>query len=676
MNLLKEAPADTNAPVSKKDRPGISFLKIMLLAFIVTCVMELLNHKIFTNGLTTFFEFVTQNPLALFVNFALVLVLLAPAMFLRRRIFYCTLVSAILLVGGFANGFILLNRMTPFTVQDLSIFQTGLDTLPNYLSTGYIVLLGVCLVVLLLSLVLLFWKGPRVQTAGKLRVRNGLIALAASIALAAGGWSLAFHLGCLSETFPNLAVAYDQYGFSYCFLQTWLHKGIKRPNPYTQADVQSLRQPEIPADPQDDVNVIYVQLESFIDPWDVKGLELSKDALPYWHELTEKYSTGYLNVPVVGAGTANTECEVLTGMSTHMFGPGEYPYQTILTDHTVETVAYNLKEHGYGTHAIHNHRATFYQRNHTYANLGFDDFTSLEYMPKAKKTPKNWAKDFMLTDQIVQAMDSTPNKPDVVFTVSVQGHGKYPLEPLLKNPEITVEACPDEDYHYGLEYYVNQIHEMDQFVHELVTALEERGEKAVLVMYGDHLPALNLKDEDMGSGSVYNTTYLIWDNIGLPKIDKNLTAFQLSSEVLNRLGITNGNLNRYHQLRRDDPDYLSGLHTMQYDVLYGDNYLYDGQTPYERTDMKMGDVPIRMKGIYQFSGNWYLFGENFTPFCKVFVDDEQVKTTYRSPGVIKLSKKPKVTDLDRYQIRVMDKHKEVLSTVDGAKAANQIPLGK
>lgn len=56
-------------------------------------------------------------------------------------------------------------------------------------------------------------------------------------------------------------------------------------------------------------------------------------------------------------------------------------------DRTVESVAYDLKENGYATHAIHNHRAAFYNRNSVYANLGFDDFTAIEYMPKAGRDP-------------------------------------------------------------------------------------------------------------------------------------------------------------------------------------------------------------------------------------------------------------------------------------------------
>mgnify|MGYP006880503900 CR=1 FL=1 len=49
--------------------------------------------------------------------------------------------SFLWLICGGVNGFILLNRMTPFTVADLTVFETGLDTVPNYLSTGYIILL-------------------------------------------------------------------------------------------------------------------------------------------------------------------------------------------------------------------------------------------------------------------------------------------------------------------------------------------------------------------------------------------------------------------------------------------------------------------------------------------------------------------------------------------------------
>ena len=134
-------------------------LWIVLLALGDILVVELFNHKAFTDGLEAIWAFLTDAPLAFLVNALLVLVTLVPALFLRRRVFWCTLMSAVWLVAGAVNGFILLNRMTPFTMADITVLNSGLDTLPNYLSKGAIVLLILGIVALIGGLVMLFWKG-------------------------------------------------------------------------------------------------------------------------------------------------------------------------------------------------------------------------------------------------------------------------------------------------------------------------------------------------------------------------------------------------------------------------------------------------------------------------------------------------------------------------------------
>ena len=369
-------------------------------------------------------------------------------------------------------------------------------------------------------------------------------------------------------------------------------------------------------------------------------------------------------MPVVGAGTANTEFEVLTGMSTRFFGPGEYPYQTCLTDQTVESIAYDLKENGYAAHAIHNHRAAFYSRNEVYPNLGFDDFTALEYMPTVEKTSTNWAKDGVLTGQILQALDVTEDQADLVFTVSVQGHGKYPTDPVLEDPAITVEACPDEDYHYAMEYYVNQVHEMDAFVGKLVEALSQREERTVLVLYGDHLPALNLEASDMVSRSLYRTEYIIWDNFGLTEQDENLAAYQLSAAVLGRLGITTGLINSFHQTCRDDAGYLVDLRILQYDALYGAGYQYGERGSYPPSEMEMGMVPIEITGMEQRAGDWFILGKNFTPYCVVTEDGELLETEYEAPWLLRVTEEPDTTDYRNLEISVVDQHNEILSDTE------------
>lgn len=641
----------------------------------ITLLNELFNHKAFTDGISAFTIFVQRHPMALAVNFLLVLVTLTPVFFFRGRVFFLTLVSAVWVIGGSVNGFILLNRMTPFTTADLTVLNTGLDTLPNYLSKKYIILLFAAVLVLLLALVSLLWKGPKNQEPLRWRLLSGVLAMAASCGLLAGSWNWAFHKGDLSVVFYNLGNAYDDYGFGYCFLQTWLNTGIRLPLGYSADDMTRIRE-EIQKDakklnPIENVNVVFVQLESFMDPDEVKGLTLSQDPLPNWHAMEKTCTTGYLTVPVVGAGTANTECEVLTGMSTRYFGPGEYPYKTCLTDQTVESVAYDLKELGYATHAVHDHRATFYGRNQVYANLGFDDFTSLEMMPKTSKTPKNWAKDYILTSQILQAMNATPDQPDLVFTVSVQGHGKYPTEEVLQNPAITVTACPKQVNQYAAEYYINQIHEMDEFLGQLTQALSQRDEKTVLVLYGDHLPSLGLTNDDMVSDTMYHSKYLIWSNFSLRKDDENLYAYQLSAEVLKKIGVSGGLMNQFQQYCQDEPTYRLDLRKIQYDTLYGGKYLTDGKSLYDPTDMQMGVAPIQIQNLLERDGAWYVVGRNFTPYCHVTRNGKVLKTTYLNSTLLRIDENPDTADYRDLGIEVLDMHKEVLKVIDPVNTAEK-----
>ena len=127
-----------------------------------------------------------------------------------------------------------------------------------------------------------------------------------------------------------------------------------------------------------------------------------------------------------------------------------------------------------------------------------------------------------------------------------------------------------EDEHRAYEYYVNQMHEMDDFIGELIETLSNYDEDVVLVMYGDHLPTLGLKAEDMVSNSVFNTEYVIWDNIGLEKKVEDVSSFQLSATVLDRLH-HNGTITNFHQNRKGTKDYLIDLHKLQYDMLYGES---------------------------------------------------------------------------------------------------------
>ena len=586
----------------------------------------------------------------------------------RHRILARTIVGCFWFLLGCVNGFLLLNRVTPFTGPDLKLINDAMRILNKYLSPGLVVAVLVGLGVLLLFFIWMFRKGWKFQ--GKMRYWLNIPLIVAGVAAFALTSKLAIDNRLLSTYFGNIAYAYQDYGYPYCLAVTIFDTGINEPNGYSKALMEDIvnSEGEIKETKKKntDVNILFLQLETFIDPTEVNFLSFSEDPIPNFRKLSEEYSSGYYKVPAVGAGTANTEFESITGMSLHYFGAGEYPYKTILKETTCESAAYDLKKLGYSTHAIHNNEANFYGRRTVFSRLGFDTFTSEEYMPDiSDTTPMGWVKDHILTDEIFKAMESTEG-PDYVYTISVQGHGDYPTEPVLSDPEIKVTGAESEEKNNAWEYYVNQLHEMDQFVKELTDRLSELDERVVLVMYGDHLPTMDLKVEDMKNRYLFQTKYVMWSNFDMKKKDKNIAAYQMAAEVFNRLGIHEGTVFNYHQTRKGSRNYQLDLQALQYDILYGKQYVYGGENPFEATKMQLGIYPATLERLESIgNGSYYVYGTNFTAASRLEINKELQETQYISPTQL-LVQNVELADGDQVSVATQSNSstKKVLSRTD------------
>lgn len=388
-------------------------------------------------------------------------------------------------------------------------------------------------------------------------------------------------------------------------------------------------------------------METFFDPTEVRFLQFSEDPIPYYRSLMKNYSSGFYTVPSVGAGTANTEFETLTGMSMRYFGAGEYPYKGILKEQASESAAFIWDSLGYTSHAIHNNEANFYSRRAVFGNIGFDTFTSSEYMDtQDDKNELGWMRDENLIKYITGAMDSTITK-DFVFTVSVQGHGAYPEEPVLENPAITVSGAATDGENCQWEYYVNQLHEMDQFLEKLIATLESQDEDVVLFLYGDHLPTLNLEEEDLKKGNLFQTKYVMWDNMGLERKTKSLNAYQAMAEVMDRVGVHEGIMFQFHQKMQKDPYYQIDMQTLMYDMLYGEKYVYGEENPYRAKSLHMGIKDAYLAELQHISDTmFYAKGSNFTQSSKIEVNGEMVDTAYISNDTL-LVKNVELQDRDQ-----------------------------
>ncbi|MBR2546644.1 MAG: LTA synthase family protein [Eubacterium sp.] len=675
----RENKADKQTPEKKTAAAkhgvfGNTFVLCLIAAFVINLFIETIGRQStpFAGG----FLYLIQQPLVFLANMLLIYATLTFSALFRRRSFFIALLSLPWILIGVANGVILLQRMTPFNMKDMTAFADGITLLTTYFSMTQIIMLAAAAILVIAGFTVLFLKCRKVEKIHYVRAVMGIIASwAVMIGLVLG----LIHIGVLSTFFGSLPYAYRDYGVPYCFVNTWLNTGIHKPAGYSEQMISALLPKEvlskdstivlgdedISTDDPDKPNIIFVQLESFIDPQLFRHVAFSEDPIPYFREISRNYSTGSLTVPACGAGTANTECEFMTGLSMHFFGPGEYPFKSVLSEEPVESVARDLKSIGYSAHAIHNHRAMFYNRNIVFANMGYDTFTSVEYMSDTQKTPKGWCKDKILTSQIMDALTSTKQK-DYIYTISVQGHGQYPSEKLLSDPDIKVTAAPDEAAKNKYEYYANEVHEMDAFVHDLTTTLEDYDEKVILVMYGDHIPALDIAEENYAAKDLFQTQYVIWSNYETDKKDMDIAAYQLSAEVLDRAGIHVGTTTLYHQLHdHKAPDYLSGLKALGYDMLYGNQYIYGGSIPFKASDMKLGVKDIVIEEVVEVGGKYYIKGRNFTEMSRITLNGEPLETVYLSSNLLGLLEDVNVEDASDMKVSQIDKNTStIISTTE------------
>lgn len=621
-----------------------TFWFCIVISILLNIAVETLSRKSFLSILI----YMVSSPLIFLYNSLIIAVTISFTLLMKRRVFGFIFMSTFWIILGIINSVLLVFRTTPFTATDIRLIKSAFTIMNTYLNPVQIAIIIIFLIIITLGGVLLWMKAPKVQE--KIEYRKIAMIIASMFLILMIGTKIGLVTNILASNFGNIGDAFKEYGFPYCFGNSLINTGIDRPSDYSEEIIEEIIDGvENPLSSKDNENVvvdttkpekffpniIFVQLESFMDPSYVKGLAFSSDPIPTFRKLKENYTSGFLNVPSIGAGTANTEFEVITGMNLDFFGPGEYPYKTVLKETTCESVAYNLKELGYSTHAIHNNDGTFYDRNNIFSQLGFDTFTPIEYMDVKEYTPMGWAKDAVLIDEIFKALEDSKKK-DLIYTISVQGHGSYPEIKMLTNPSILVSGIEEEKQRNAFEYYVNQLYEMDLFINDLVSRLENYEEDTVVVLFGDHLPGFSFTDEDLTNKDIYQTEYLVWSNFEMKEVDSNLEAYQLSSYVMELLGISNGILTKYHRIFKNQENYLEDLKILEYDMLYGNMEVFHGINPYEKTDIKMGLNEIYISSIEISPNKVFIRGKNFTEFSKITINDKRIETKFISSTMLEI----------------------------------------
>ena len=654
--------------MKQKTKENLKFIRsYMINNYLISVLLILVIEVLARHSLTDGIRFVWDHPFLTLLSAAILTAFYALALLVPKRNFVWLCITVVIVGLAVTNSILLCFRITPLAATDIALLTSVFEIMGIYLTVWQIILLVLLVLVVIAGLIYL---GIRMKKQGYhplLAVCNAVISILAVVLMIhigdARGW--------LQTEFANLPDAYADNGFVYCFTRSLFDRGISKPDTYDEDTVDNILEDmkkQKTNEVEEKPNIIFIQLESFMDLKRMQGVTYSEEPTPVYSSLRKTCPGGFLKVPSVGAGTANTEFEILTGMTLDYFGAGEYPYKTVLQDETCESMAYNLRELGYRTGVLHNNTGSFYSRNKVFANLGFDYFVSSEYMENLSYNPIGWAKDKVLTGQIQHILKATSG-PDLIYTITVQDHGKYPTE-LLENPHIKVSgfAPEDEERQNAFTYYVNQCHETDAFLGSLIATLNAFEEPVVLVLYGDHLPNLDITEEELASGNLFQTEYVIWSNkkmledYELSKKNENLYAYQLSAHVLKLLGMNNGLLTKFHQMYHNYDNYKSNLKILQYDMLYGKKEIYDGLSPYEPTDLQMGFDPIRITDVSSVGGSVYVMGKNFTESSFVFIDGKKQDTVFLNENTLMVSDKELEGGEEVYVAQLTDVSAQLSST--------------
>lgn len=651
-NMLNKLFKNISLSSEKKEKIVNFFNRTSLIWHMVLAVfLCLFIESCSRHSITAAFTFLKETPWIFLYNSLIIYVTFFVVYLFRKRIALRVTLSVVWCFLGIINGCILAKRVTPFSYTDLKLIGDLFAMNSTYFTATECVLVIILVAIVIALNVLLYIKAPKFK--GKINKLISLTVIGSCFMWLPMVTEAAVNKEVLSTYFENIALGYEEYGFVYGFSTSVVGTGMSKPANYSEeiiVEIQDSIQVNETAEMDKMPNIIVVLLESFIDPTEVNYLNIEGEPIPNFRYLEENFTTGYMTVPVVGAGTANTEFEVLTGMSMRFFGTGEYPYKTILKETDCESIAGNLGKLGYSTHVVHNNTAKFYSRNNAFSMMGFDSFVSKEFMIVDEyNTLGTWAADNLLLEQIDKVMNKSENQQDLVYCITVQGHGAYPTEPVFENPEFKVTGAPTDELNYSWEYYVNELHYVDEFIGNLVAQMEARDEETMIVLWGDHLPTMGLNESDMASESTFKTKYVTWNNFGLPKKDADLTAYQLLAYVTGQANIHEGTIFKYHQdylnagYAIDNDIYLNGLENLQYDLLYGNRYSYAGEDLYPASDLELGANDIIIDSVAVIGKGLYVYGENFTAWTKVHINGEKCATKFISPQCLGVS-------LNKYEI--------------------------
>lgn len=421
-------------------------------------------------------------------------------------------------------------RGDPFVPGDILLLTEGMEAVGSYqlnMHWGKLaLLLGLSLALILL--------GTGVKSA---RPRLVIRLVAALTVVAAFGTTMAF-LYPDSELYDrmegpnraNVPAVYEAFGFPYCFLHNFNLYPVDKPPGYNAQEAASYEDTyrEAEAAPETAPNILMVMCEAFTDLPNQAAFTYTGENNPIaaYNRLAEQTLSGHLVVSNTGAGTANTEFDVLTGMMTNRIGTGTTSAFRVV-HRNIDSIPRMLTQAGYRTFFLHPGQNWFYNRESVYSYLGITDQVFQDAFSRSDLVG-DWISDAGFLRVLKESLEARQgDTPLFTYAVTIQNHqsygaGKYGYVP---DPPQTDIALSDAARTY-LSVYFKGLQDSAATLEELTEYLDSLDAPYLLVFFGDHQPNLGghylaYRELDPNYGSTdtveetlqpYTVPYLIWGN--------------------------------------------------------------------------------------------------------------------------------------------------------------------
>ena len=490
-----------------------------------------------------------------------------------------------------AHCYVVLFRGTPFVPMDFLSVTTAVNVANTYNFTPtHTVIIG-SLIFIFLTVLGIKIKTPKYTAVTKIVSRTFMGTFFVCLICLFYFTSIFANAG-VKPDFWNQSRGYRNYGFVFSFFCNTKYLYMTEPNGYnaeTIGDYVSSTvdkdEPAVIKPSGNEPNIICIMNESLSDLSVLGEFTTNQDYMPFMHSLTENTVKGNLYVPVIGAGTSNTEFEFLTGHSTAFLPSGSNAYMLYVKNPLASLVS-TLEGQGYSSWAFHPYYSTGWDRVKVYQNFGFDSFSFLEnlidvsllsdytknngdaeylqslvntyYPDRTNMLLRQYVSDSYNYDVIIDNYENRDkSKPYFVFNVTMQNHGGYSNS--ASNFDECIQITSSPTYYNKASKYLSLIKASDDAFKGLIEYFSNVKEPTIICMFGDHQP--NIETEFiaslLGVNSVnglsieqeqarHITPFYIWANYDIEEkhIDK-LSSNYLSSYMLDIAGLKLTEYNKY-----------------------------------------------------------------------------------------------------------------------------------